>query len=179
MAYTGFARYQTGATLYAQTRPGDAVVDWPGSAIAGTEDAVIAGQYEFPGLDEGSSYEVYVQAGGTPATTDLAVWEFPEALSSGGGTGTLALEIETLDTDTQLPVQNVLVEVVDTDLSGMTNTLGKLQFNVSSGTYTLRVTPPAGYRTPFDEEVPVTGDTLHQIFLQAISGAVSMPEWMG
>ena len=71
MTRTDYIRWPTGATLYAKPLP---LTDsaWGDDDIAGVENAAL-GSYAFAALAETTEYEVFVQAGGSPASSDLAI----------------------------------------------------------------------------------------------------------
>ncbi len=74
MTRTKYARWSTGATIYAKPRPLDDNL-WGDDVIVAVENAAL-GEYAFASLSDVLEYEIYVQSGGAPANSDLPIGEF-------------------------------------------------------------------------------------------------------
>jgi len=71
MAYTEQFDFTTGLTLYGKAKPLD-TSPWSDGVIALTENGT-TGEYSASTFLDGIAYSVYIQAGGSPASTDTRV----------------------------------------------------------------------------------------------------------
>lgn len=81
MTFTGYFRYPTGSTLYVKPLPLNNS-PWSTGVIVGIENGTL-GSYAFALLTEGVEYEVFRRAGGSPASSDLAVGQISKNADSG------------------------------------------------------------------------------------------------
>lgn len=93
----GYIRYTSGLTLYVKPLP-LTNSPWTTGVITGVENGTL-GSYSFSGLTSSVEYEVFLRAGGTATSTDLAIGSISFA-STGGGTGdaTLANQLAIIST---------------------------------------------------------------------------------
>ena len=83
MSFSGYLRYTTGQTLYAKPLPLNNA-PWSTDVFSGTENGTL-GSYSFASLTEGTDYEAFKQAGGSPASTDLAIGSVSYGLTPPSG----------------------------------------------------------------------------------------------
>ena len=78
MARTEYFRWSSGGTLYAKERPLDTGT-WSNGIVTGAENGT-TGEFSF--ALTGVGYELFLQAAGSPASTDTAVGYFDAVDSS-------------------------------------------------------------------------------------------------
>lgn len=83
MAYTAYFQYTTGSTIYAKARPLNAT--WATGIVSLSENSS-TGDYSGT-LDADTDYVVYSQAGGSPASSDVAIGEIGRLPAAGSVDG--------------------------------------------------------------------------------------------
>lgn len=68
---TEYVRHTTGSVLYAKPSP-LATSPWSTGVVSATENGS-TGEYAIASLDESTQYTVFVRAGGSPASSDIAI----------------------------------------------------------------------------------------------------------
>ena len=96
---------------------------------------------------------------------------------SGSGDGIHTLTI-TIQDASENAIQGARVAIDGTNSSQTSKTNGQVVFNVNSGTYSLVVSPPAGYETPDPVSKTVGADATETIEL-AVSSGTSGVGWLG
>lgn len=91
MSRTEYVRHTSGSNLYAKPSP-LATSPWSSGVVAATENGT-TGEYAIPSLDESTNYTVFVRAGGSPASSDIAIAQI--GVSSGGGGGSVNITTST------------------------------------------------------------------------------------
>jgi hypothetical protein len=93
---TEYIRHTTGSILYAKPSP-LATSPWSTGVVSATENGT-TGEYAIASLDESTQYTVFVRAGGSPASSDVAIAQIGVLATGGGGGGdaTLANQEEIL-----------------------------------------------------------------------------------
>lgn len=77
---TEYVRHTTGANLYAKPSP-LATSPWSTGVVTATENGT-TGEYAIASLDESTNYTVFVRAGVSPASSDIAIAQI--GVSAGG-----------------------------------------------------------------------------------------------
>lgn len=68
---TEYVRHTTGSILYAKPSP-LATSPWSTGVVLATENGT-TGEYAIASLDESTAYTVFVRAGASPASSDIAI----------------------------------------------------------------------------------------------------------
>lgn len=79
MSYTAYHQDTTGQTIYAKALPLDTGT-WATGVVSGTENGT-TGSYAFTLVDN-TSYVIFIQAGGSPASTDTPVADIDGSTSN-------------------------------------------------------------------------------------------------
>lgn len=77
---TEYVRYNSGSTLYAKPSP-LVTSPWSTGVVLATENST-TGEYSLS-LDESTQYTVFVRAGASPASSDIAIAQIGLSASSG------------------------------------------------------------------------------------------------
>ncbi len=97
MPRTEFVRYNTGSVLYAKPSPLTSS-PWSTGVITATENGT-TGEYAIAALDESTPYTVFVRAGGSPASTDIAIAQIDRAPTNAGN---MAAQLDRIEAKTTL-----------------------------------------------------------------------------
>ncbi len=94
-----------------------------------------------------------------------------------GGSGLYQVTVRVEDSSNDA-LQGARVNVDGTTLTLTTTMTGEVVFNLDAGTYTLNVSPPAGYSTPAGQSVTVTSSDVTETFTLTGTGTCDAG-WLG
>ena len=183
-----FTRWLTGSTIYVKPLPLDNS-PWEDDVVLFVENGAL-GSYE-ASLDELTKYEAFVQLGGSPVNTDVAIAFFDKdyGASVAASLGLYTLTV-TIQDSLSKPLSGAQVAIDGTHTSEWSDTNGIALLRLNNGSYDVIVQPPPGYAIPDSESVTIadadaplvitlaedaaviTADDLHAIF-----GKVNVEKW--
>lgn len=118
MAYTEYFQFTSGLTLYGKARPYNPT--WATGVVSMSENGS-TGEYSSSSFVDGTQYGIFIQAGGSPASSDTPVGSISPAAVGTGLTSEQAAKIALIGTgyavvNTPVSADGELVELIkDTD----------------------------------------------------------------
>ena len=178
MTWTGYFRNTSGTTLYAKPLPLQTTT-WGGDVVSGSETGA-TGSFVFSNLTLGVVYEVFEQAGASPASSDVALGSIEQqvyTIDTNPSAGPYVATLTTKDGSTTIADAIVRVVMGAESYTGTTNSQGKVTFYLAAGTWTVYVYRPLYTMTPV--QITVSADTSQDLALSPVTIPPSSPGLIG
>ena len=141
MTWTGYHEGTSGETYYAKAKPLDAGT-WSAGVVSMPENGS-TGSFSASTLVDDTPYNIYLQAGGSPASGDtkVAMLDAPADCGASAGTGARTVTVTVQDGDSN-PIEGARVRLTAGAISAIetTNASGVAPLAVDDATYAVAVT---------------------------------------